>query len=1013
MQVSRESYQDKIGSAFKRENDQGAVAPVLGRLAANICTAPALPVAAIGYGLGKAAQSIAKAFNVTVDKNNWACKGAKVGTGVASVFTVLPLLAAAVTAGVLVIKRRLSARADQTEKNTYSYKELLTKTYKNAFILIDKALEVKQEDANAEASALRAKNLTEENPAPVGSTEVKPEEVKPEEVLALVGSTLGKDWANKLGGRSLVGLCLFSTLKGDSNFQELKQTCNAIHERVKDMAWEDMKKQYETLIEALDQKEVSEIDNIADRIKAINDTLLLVFEGFPQAPIGVADTPPLASPSALSSAPAPAASSLPDLAKIKEAKLAKFKEDWQANAKLGVDASASKEVRNECFFKNRKILSNLNNDTTISDEDFIKFMKDMNVQRDGGFLRSSPSGSNIGSLKSEIIKARPKMQHSFFNEPLSISSAPSPPQASPHVQNPTMEMTITALKQLTFKSSGVQLNDLACCTEEDAIKNAGGVFLASNKINDIMKIEIYLFKKDEVIKTEPPITITEDILFISLGDGNEVTKEQLDEVMLDVAEALQEKNIAPPKSYTMGGRHFGGVTKLFEAWKKAPIEMAITPAHMAKKLLQKAEKEWSPLTPENNANHLLNLCKNKNITDDELISFMKGKGITSLSGYFYGEFSLREEFLKERSGLQSFLEIKWSETDPNYNMKYLEHLFEDTTKTDEEVIQILNAHQIGPNSMYFLGTEGSTSLEIIFKEKRFKLYEILFTFNIEDDINIKLLLLLDLKQIPEIIKKVCQSKSVEDLNALYMKLQKIDTEKSRFCRDEIIKNLKGKKLQQYAPNIHSDVFNKKINELKHHFKDMSSASPLESEDKKYILYKSRDGKWLGIQKKENYYSKDKAAQSDMRICSINLTSENVVFDDKDKAIAESLIDTFLLGKKKEQAGALANELHKEFSQQNYVVSGYFRNTSYVLGNMQLALQKFAETGNLVNKIDAKSSQAFGGTDQPTTIEGTFLEGLKEDAHGGLQENIKAMKENSYDKNKLAVLEKVLDFIKQQ
>ena len=91
--------------------------------------------------------------------------------------------------------------------------------------------------------------------------------------------------------------------------------------------------------------------------------------------------------------------------------------------------------------------------------------------------------------------------------------------------------------------------------------------------------------------------------------------------------------------------------------------------------------------------------------------------------------------------------------------------------------------------------------------------------------------------------------------------------------------------------------------------------------------------------------------------------------------------------------------------------GYYRNSSHSLHNLAKALAKFADTGNVNEKIEATSSTAHGGWDQPSTIGKTFEWALDDEIHGGVLQTIKAMEEEGEHGDIVLVLNEIIGFLR--
>ena len=96
---------------------------------------------------------------------------------------------------------------------------------------------------------------------------------------------------------------------------------------------------------------------------------------------------------------------------------------------------------------------------------------------------------------------------------------------------------------------------------------------------------------------------------------------------------------------------------------------------------------------------------------------------------------------------------------------------------------------------------------------------------------------------------------------------------------------------------------------------------------------------------------------------------------------------------REQAKHLASELGTALIQAKLNPSclrgerGYFRNTPHVFFNLQKALEKYAETGNLKDKISATCAVGQSSTPQPYTVSLTFQRALDPLNYGGVQQSL--------------------------
>jgi hypothetical protein len=111
---------------------------------------------------------------------------------------------------------------------------------------------------------------------------------------------------------------------------------------------------------------------------------------------------------------------------------------------------------------------------------------------------------------------------------------------------------------------------------------------------------------------------------------------------------------------------------------------------------------------------------------------------------------------------------------------------------------------------------------------------------------------------------------------------------------------------------------------------------------------------------------------------------------------------------RELAGALSAKLTVETIR---VIFGYYRNSSHSLHNLAKALAKFAETGDINETIEATSSTAHGGWDQPSTIGKTFEWALDDEIHGGVLQTIKAMEEEGEHGDIVLVLNEIIGFLR--
>lgn len=113
-----------------------------------------------------------------------------------------------------------------------------------------------------------------------------------------------------------------------------------------------------------------------------------------------------------------------------------------------------------------------------------------------------------------------------------------------------------------------------------------------------------------------------------------------------------------------------------------------------------------------------------------------------------------------------------------------------------------------------------------------------------------------------------------------------------------------------------------------------------------------------------------------------------------------------------EIGNTADEINMEFEKEGVF---YYRNSPIIFGNLFIALNQYAKTGNLEDSIQIDQAQGQFSTLQPTTVKETFRHAIDKSAHGGLVMTIAAIEvapEASEAQKKLAAIGKeVQKFVK--